>query len=53
MMVSHGNEVDIIFPDTVNYVERETLNDALAELSSKEHACLRVGNNPFRGLLDG
>jgi hypothetical protein len=53
MMVSHGNEVDIIFPDTINYVERKALNDPLAEFATKRRACLRVSNNPFSCLLDG
>ena len=53
MLVSHGNEVNIILPDTVNYVERKTLNDSLAEFTSEGCACLPVNNNPFRCLLDG
>ena len=53
MVVSHGNEVDIILPDTVNYVERKTLNESLAKFASEGRACLRVNNNPFRCLLNG
>ena len=53
MMVSHGDEVDIIFPNTVNYVERKTLNDSLAEFAGERRTSLRVSNNPLRCLLDG
>lgn len=52
-MVSHGDEVDIIFPNTVNYVERKTLNDSLAEFAGERRTSLRVSNNPLRCLLDG
>jgi hypothetical protein len=53
MAVSDGNEVDMIFPDTVNYAERKTLNDSLAEFAREGRAWLRVNNNPFRRLLNG
>ena len=53
MVVRDRNEVDMIFPDTVNYVERKTLNDSLAKFASEGRARLRVNNNPFRCLLNG
>jgi hypothetical protein len=53
MMVSHGNEIDMIRPHAVNYVERKTLNDSLAEFATEQRACLGVSNDPFRCLLYG
>jgi hypothetical protein len=53
MMVSHGNEVDIVLPHTINNVVRVTRNDSFTEFAGKRGACLRVDRNPFRCLLDG
>jgi len=53
MMVSDGNEVNVILPDSIDNVIGETRNNPLPEPASKRGACLRVGGNPFRCLLDG
>ena len=53
MLVSHCDEVNVIFPNTINDAERKTLNDSLAEFAREGHACLRVKNNPFCCLLNG
>ena len=51
-MVSDGNNVDIILPDSINQTVGETMNNSFAELASEWSACFRVGRNPFRRLLD-
>jgi len=53
MMVSHGNEIDMIRPHVINYIERETVNDSLAEFAGERGTGLRVSDNSFRCLLDG
>ena len=52
-MVSDSDEIDVIFPDTIDDVVRETRNDSLAEFATKRGTRLRMGGNPFRCLLDG
>ncbi len=53
MMVSDGNEVNVILPDPIDDVVGKTRNDPLAEFAGERGACLRVGGNPFRCLLHG
>jgi hypothetical protein len=52
-MVSHGNEVNIIFPDTIDDVVGETRNDPLSKFAGEGSTCVRVNRNSFHGLLDG
>ena len=42
-MVSDGNKVNVILPDSINDAVRKTQNNPLAKLTSERGACLRVG----------
>lgn len=53
MLVSDGDKVDVIFPNTIDDVVRKTRNDPLSEFTTKGRACLRMRGNPIRCLLDG
>jgi len=52
-MLSDGNEVDVILPDSIDNVVGKTRNDPLPKTASERGACFRVGGNPFRCLLHG
>ena len=53
MLVSDGNKVDMILPDTIDDVVWKARNDPLSEFITKESACFRMRGNPIRCLLDG
>jgi len=53
MMVSDGNEVNVILPYSIDNVVGETRNDPFSESASERGTCFRVGGNPFRCLLYG
>ena len=51
VMVSDGNEVNVILPNPINDVVGKTPNDPLAESASERGACFRVSENPPRRLF--
>lgn len=53
VMVSDGNEVDVILPNTIDDVVGKTRNDPLAEFAGERGAYLRVDRNPFSCLPNG
>ncbi len=51
MMVSHGNEVNVILPNSIDDIVGKTRNDPLPESASERGTCFRVDGNPFGCLL--
>jgi hypothetical protein len=53
MMMSYGNQIDVIVPNMIDDAERIPENDSFAEFSWERGPCFRVERNSFYRLLDG